>query len=115
VWRAQRKWLAAAYNAALSRSLPKERILSSPDTTRQQVLHVLEEVLGLGGRAASFDDATPLLGAVPELDSMAVIGVIAALEEHFGFHLADDEIDGSTFETVGSLNAFVAQKLATGN
>ncbi|MEN3111599.1 acyl carrier protein [Uliginosibacterium paludis] len=86
--------------------------MSSLDTTRQQVLQVLEEVLGLGGRTASFDDETPLLGAVPELDSMAVVGVIAALEEHFGFHLADDDIDGSTFETVGSLSAFVAAKLA---
>ncbi len=86
--------------------------MSSLDTTRQQVLQVLEEVLVLGGRSASFDDATPLLGAVPELDSMAVVGVIAALEEHFGFHLADDDIDGSTFETVGSLSAFVAAKLA---
>lgn len=86
--------------------------MSSLDTTRQQVLQILEDVLGLGGRAASFDDAMPLLGAVPELDSMAVISVITALEEQFGFHLADDEIDGSTFETVGSLTGFVARKLA---
>ncbi|NSL55288.1 acyl carrier protein [Uliginosibacterium aquaticum] len=85
--------------------------MSSLDTTRRDVLQVLEEVLGLGGRAASFDDSTPLLGAVPELDSMAVVGVIAALEEHFGFHLADDDIDGSTFETVGTLSTFVANKL----
>ncbi len=86
--------------------------MSSLDTTRQQVLQVLEEVLGLGGRSASFDDATPLLGAVPELDSMAVVGVIAALEERFRLHLAADDIDGSTFENVGSLSAFVAAKLA---
>lgn len=85
--------------------------MSSLDITRQQLIELLEEVLGLGGRSASFDDSTPLLGAVPELDSMAVIGVIAALEEHFGFHLADDDIDGSTFETVGTLTAFVAAKL----
>lgn len=100
-----------AYNAALSCSQSKESILSSLDNTRRAVLQVLEEVLGLGGRAASFDDATPLLGAVPELDSMAVVGVIAGLEEHFGFHLADDDIDGSTFETVGTLTTFVANKL----
>ncbi|GAB2881779.1 acyl carrier protein [Uliginosibacterium flavum] len=86
--------------------------MSSLDITRQAVLQVLEESLGLGGRAAYFNDETALLGAVPELDSMAVVGVIAALEEHFGFHLADDDIDGSTFETVGTLTAFVANKLA---
>lgn len=85
--------------------------MSSLQTTRQAVLNVLDETLGLGGRSASFDDATPLLGAVPELDSMAVVGVIAALEEHFGFYVGDDDIDGSTFETVGTLTAFVAAKL----
>lgn len=86
--------------------------MSSSPNTRQAVLQVLEETLGLGGRAAAFDDATPLLGAVPELDSMAVVGVIAALEEHFGFYVGDDDIDGSTFESVGSLTAYVAGKLA---
>lgn len=86
--------------------------MSSLDITRQAVLQVLDEVLGLGGRAAHFTEASPLLGAVPELDSMAVVGVIAGLEEHFGFHLADDDIDGSTFETLGTLTEFVVNKLA---
>jgi acyl carrier protein len=54
---------------------------------------------------------TPLLGAIPELDSMAVVTVITTLEERFGFAVADDEIDGSTFATVGSLVAFVKTKL----
>jgi len=90
----------------------KELILLSLDRTRQAVLALLDDTLGLAGRSASFDDETPLLGAVPELDSMAVVGVIAALEEHFCFHLADDDIDGSTFETVGTLTRFVATKLA---
>jgi len=34
------------------------------------------------------------------------------LEEHFGFYVGDDDIDGSTFETVGTLIHFVANKLA---
>jgi acyl carrier protein len=55
---------------------------------------------------------TALLGAVPELDSMAVVSVITTLEERFGFAVADDEIDGSTFATVGSLVGFVQRKLA---
>ncbi|KAF7598665.1 MAG: acyl carrier protein [Candidatus Dactylopiibacterium carminicum] len=86
--------------------------MSSFDSTRQAVLQVLDESLGLAGRASAFDDATPLLGALPELDSMAVVGVIAALEEHFSFYVGDDDIDGSTFETVGTLTNFVAAKLA---
>lgn len=90
----------------------KEQMLLALDRTRQAVLTVLDDTLGLAGRAASFDDQTPLLGALPELDSMAVVGLIAAIEEHFGIYMGDDEIDGSTFETVGSLTRFVAEKVA---
>lgn len=79
---------------------------------RKEVLSIIDEVLSLGGRAAGFSDETPLLGAVPELDSMAVVGLINLLEERFGFFVDDDEIDGSTFESVGTLVGFVEGKLA---
>ncbi len=78
---------------------------------RKEVLAVIDEVLSLGGRALAFDRETPLLGAVPELDSMAVVGVINLLEERFGFVIEDDEIDGSSFATVGTLVEFVEGKL----
>lgn len=77
----------------------------------QEVLRVLDEVLSLGGRASAFTSATPLLGAIPELDSMAVVTLITSLETHFGLVVDDDDIDGSTFETVGALTSFVEQKL----
>jgi acyl carrier protein len=73
---------------------------------------IVGTTLQIGGRVQSMNDATPLLGAVPELDSMAVVNLITALEEHFGITVADDEISASTFETLGSLSAFVQQKLA---
>lgn len=60
----------------------------------------------------AFERDTPLLGAVPELDSMAVVGLINMMEEHFGFIVEDDEIDGSAFATVGTLTDFVQGKLA---
>ena len=53
--------------------------------TEKEILAVLDEVLSLRGRTAAFDSRTPLLGALPELDSMAVVGVITTLEERFGF------------------------------
>ena len=56
--------------------------------------------------------STPLLGAMPELDSMAVVALLTTLEDRFGFSVGDDEIEGATFATVGSLVAFVEQKLA---
>ena len=79
--------------------------------TRIETLGVLDEVLGLKGRTAKFTDTTPLIGAIPELDSMAVVSVLTMLEDRFGFEIEDDEIDGSTFATVGTLVGFVRAKL----
>lgn len=77
----------------------------------REVLSILDEVLSLRGRGLHFTSATQLLGAVPELDSMAVVGVITAIEERFDITVEDDDLDGATFETVGSLVGFVNRKL----
>lgn len=74
-------------------------------------MRILDEVLSLGGRAKAFTPDTPLLGAIPELDSMAVVTLITSLEEQMGIVVDDDDIDGATFATVGSLTAFVSGKL----
>lgn len=80
--------------------------------TQKEVLSLLDEILSLNGRSAEFSLDTPLLGAIPELDSMAVVALITGFEERFGFMVDDDEIEGSTFATVGALVAFVDGKLA---
>ena len=79
---------------------------------QHEVLRVLDEVLSLGGRTATFGRNTPLLGAIPELDSMAVVTLITTIEEQFGVVVADDEIDGNTFASVGALVDFVSAKLS---
>ena len=77
-----------------------------------EVRDILTDVLSLGeaGKMLAADSA--LLGSLPELDSMAVVNLLAALEEHFGIRVEDDEISASTFATLGSLAAFVQDKLA---
>jgi acyl carrier protein len=75
-----------------------------------QVLRLLDDVLSLNGRAQHFSADTLLLGAMPELDSMAVVSLITALEERLGIEIDDDEIDGDVFASVGSLTGFVATK-----
>ena len=74
----------------------------------REVLQVLDEVLGLGGRAVAFTRDTHLLGALPELDSMAVVSLITTLEERLGITIDDGDLDGSTFATVASLCDFVS-------
>ncbi len=81
-------------------------------TIQKEVLSLLDEILSLNGRSSAFTRDTPLLGAIPELDSMAVVALITGFEERFGFSVDDDDIEGSTFATVGSLIDFVEGKLA---
>lgn len=80
-------------------------------SVEQQVLRILDEVLSLNGRSAEFSRDTPLLGAIPELDSMAVVSLITALEDRLGIEVDDDDIDASVFASVGTLTDFATERL----
>jgi acyl carrier protein len=72
---------------------------------------LLAHTLQIGQRADAYTADSPLLGAIPELDSMAVVNLITAMEEQYGFVVHDDEINAEAFATLGSLARFVDQKL----
>jgi acyl carrier protein len=76
----------------------------------EEVKNLLIDVLNLGPAGQALTADSPLLGSLPELDSMAVVTLIGALEEHFGIMVDDDDISASTFATLGSLAAFVAER-----
>ena len=80
--------------------------------TEDEVRSIVATALQLGDRGHSLTVNSHLLGAIPEFDSMAVVTVINALEENYGFTVDDDEIDAATFETLGRLIAFVDAKNA---
>ena len=72
---------------------------------------VLQEVLGLSAeRVAAFTPETGLFGHLPELDSMAVAGLLTEVEDRLGIVIEDDEVDGEMLETYGALLAFVRSK-----
>ncbi|MCE7797390.1 acyl carrier protein [Sphingobium sufflavum] len=76
------------------------------------VRSVLADALGIApDRVAAFDADTPLFGALPELDSMAVATVLTEMEDRLGILIDDDDIDAETFETLGNLVAFAQAKL----
>lgn len=78
------------------------------DTTLRAVL---TDSLGLApDRVATFVSTTPLFGALPELDSMAVAGLLTEIEDRLGIVIEDDEVDGEMMETFGSLLHFVRNK-----
>lgn len=72
---------------------------------------VLVRVLEIEDRAAEIDANTPLLGELPELDSLAVVELAQALENHFDIVIDDEAFTGEVFATVGSLADFVASEL----
>lgn len=72
---------------------------------------VLRDVLGLSEeRVRAFDESTPLFGSLPELDSMAVAGVLTELEDRLGIVIEDDEVDGDMLATFGALAHFARDK-----
>jgi acyl carrier protein len=82
------------------------------DQTIDAVRAVLTRSLQLGKRGGTLQRSTPLLGNLPELDSLAVLQVLAAIEEQFGIVVGDDDVSAETFATFGSLADFVESKLS---
>ena len=80
-------------------------------TIEDQLRAILRDVLGIdAARAAALDETTPLFGAMPELDSMAVAGLLTEIEDRLHILIDDDEVDGEMLESFGSLAAFVRAK-----
>jgi acyl carrier protein len=72
---------------------------------------VLRDVLGLDPeRVARFDERSPLFGALPEFDSLAVAGLLTELEERLGILIEDHEVDADMLETFGALLTFARAK-----
>lgn len=83
------------------------------DSGENQVRAVLIDILSLdANRVAGFTADTGLFGSLPELDSMAVAGLLTELEDRLGIIIDDDEVDGEMLESFGALVAFVDKKLA---
>ena len=82
------------------------------DDIEQTVRGVLRDALGLPeAQVAAFTADTPLFGALPELDSMAVAGVLTELEDRLGITIDDDDVDGDLREAFGALTRSAAGKV----
>jgi acyl carrier protein len=74
---------------------------------------ILADLLGLpAAQVAAMDADTELFGALPELDSMAVAGLLTEMEDRLGITIDDDDVDGELFATFGNLVSFTQAKLA---
>ena len=87
--------------------------MGTHDETDARLRAILRDVLGLqAAQVAAFEDDTGLFGALPELDSMAVAGLLTEMEDRLDIVIDDDEVDGELLETFGNLLAFAIAKRA---
>lgn len=75
------------------------------------IIEILQTTLGVPAGSIAPHPDTPILGAIPEMDSMSIVGLLVSLEEQYGIMVNDDEIDADVLATVGSLTNFVESKL----
>ncbi|WP_375422894.1 acyl carrier protein [uncultured Friedmanniella sp.] len=87
--------------------------MTTTTPTLIEVRSVLVATLGLEYRLDQLDESTELFGTLPELDSLAVLELVSALEDHFEIVIEDEEFSGEIFATLGSLAEFVQDKTAT--
>ena len=82
------------------------------DKIENTVREILRDMLGLSAdQVAAMDDDTELFGALPELDSMAVAGLLTEMEDRLDIMIDDDDVDGELFATFGNLVAFAKAKV----
>ena len=85
--------------------------LNAATTSMEAVKAVLVETLSLEDETDAIGPTTPLFGSLPELDSMAVLELVLALEERFGITIEGEDVTAEQFETLDSLTAFVDSRL----
>ena len=82
--------------------------MDSMDLTRK----ILRSCMQLGSEVDDFTPATQLLGGFPEFNSLTITAIIASIEDELDSDIEDAEITGEIFETVGTLSAFIGEKLS---
>jgi acyl carrier protein len=77
----------------------------------EEIKAIIAEVLQIADRLGELGPDAPLLGGIPEFDSMAVVSILTTIEENYGVVIDDDEVSAEHFETFGNLLEFVNSKV----
>lgn len=85
--------------------------IEATGSTLARVVEVVAKTLDIEDRVDTLNASTELFGSMPELDSLAVVELAAALESAFGFEIDESDFTGDVFETIGTLSDFVERNL----
>lgn len=89
----------------------EQKIKGSGMISLTELKAIVAGVLQIGERMDSLEAESPLLGGVPEFDSMAVVSILTVIEEEFDLEIQDDEVSAEVFETLNALLEFLNKKL----
>jgi acyl carrier protein len=88
-------------------------VTMNDEAVDRELKALIADILGIDpAQAAAFEAVSGLFGHLPELDSMAVAGLLTEMEDRLGILIDDDDVDGEMLETYGGLLAFARSKLA---
>lgn len=78
----------------------------------RELKSIIADVLGIAAEQANeLEDDSGLFGHLPELDSMAIAGLLTEIEDRLDIVIEDDDVDGEMLETYGGLLAFTEAKI----
>ena len=83
----------------------------APEDLLEQVVRVVRQSQRLGADEP-LDASTELVEAGLNLDSVAVLELLLALEKHFACRIEEREVTTANFQTIGSVTELVRRKLA---
>lgn len=63
-------------------------------------------------KVSDWSPNTPILGAIPEFDSMMLANLLAGMESSFDLTIDDSLLSIESFESWGSLQSWLSQHLA---
>ncbi len=95
-----------------TRSIQAAQPINDSQSIDDRLRAILRDILGLDPEhLAQFDRDTGLFGHLPELDSMAVAGLLTEMEDRFSITIEDDDVDAEMLETYGALLDFTEARL----
>jgi acyl carrier protein len=89
--------------------------MDDASSTLDEVRRIIISTLGIDDRAESVTADTKLLGALPELDSLAIVEIVTTLEDRFGFEIDESDFTAEVFKSVATLAAFVESQRTAGD
>ncbi len=82
------------------------------ETIKQTIKELIARDLDVNIELEDIGDEISLLDKGLALDSVVIVELIALLENRFGFHFDDEDMNPDLFESLSALSEFVAKKIA---